>query len=71
MKLLINGDSRLIPALSESDALANVLSALSIRKELVAVALNEVIVPRAEWNQTLVSNGDRIEVVHFVGGGAG
>ncbi len=70
MRLLINGDSRLIPEMTESDALDNVLSALSVRKELVAVALNDVIVPRSRWDKTSVFDGDRVEVVHFVGGGS-
>ena len=70
MRLLINGDSRLIPGMTEYGALDHVLSALSIRKELVAVALNDIIVPRADWDKTTVADGDRVEVVHFVGGGS-
>ena len=70
MRLLINGDSRLIPGMTKFGALDQVLSALSIRKELVAVALNDIIVPRARWDKTMVSDGDRVEVVHFVGGGS-
>jgi thiamine biosynthesis protein ThiS len=35
----------------------------------VAVELNRNIVPRTDWAATVLRNGDRLEVVHFVGGG--
>lgn len=39
------------------------------RRHHVAVELNGRIVPRAEFDSTAISDGDRIEIVHFVGGG--
>ena len=35
----------------------------------VAVEHNGEIVPRSNWTETALNNGDRLEVVHFVGGG--
>jgi len=68
--LLVNGDSRSVPDVVNPAPLDTVLTALSVRKELIAVALNDVIVPRTLWQNTSVVEGDRIEIVHFVGGGS-
>ena len=70
MKLFINGELREVLDDANPTALDRVLTALSVREELVAIALNDMIVPRALWQQTVVLDGDRVEIVHFVGGGA-
>ena len=69
LSLKVNGQLRRLPLLTNDPSLGSILSALAVRKELVAIALNDTIVPRAQWDQTLVSEGDRLEIVHFVGGG--
>jgi len=43
---------------------------LGLKSERVAVELNKKIVRRVEWDSTTISEGDRLEVVHFVGGGS-
>ncbi len=58
-----------MPGTVDPPPLGAVLTALAVRKELVAIALNDTIVPRAQWDETLVSEGDKLEIVHFVGGG--
>ena len=70
LKLLINGEFRSLLDDAIPTVLDSVLTALAVRKELIAVALNETIVPRSLWSQTHVTEGDRIEIVHFVGGGS-
>ncbi len=65
----VNGRLHEIAELDGRVTLDHVLAALSIRKELVATALNDTIVPRSLWEEAMVSSGDRIEIVHFVGGG--
>jgi sulfur carrier protein len=70
LKLKVNGELRSVPAATNPAGLESILAALPVRKELIAVALNDTIVPRAAWRQTLVSEGDRLEIVHFVGGGS-
>jgi thiamine biosynthesis protein ThiS len=40
-----------------------------MKGDRVAVELNREIVPRPEWPGTLLKDGDRLEIVHFVGGG--
>jgi sulfur carrier protein len=67
--LKVNGQMRRLSLLTNDQSLGSLLSALAVRKELVAIALNDMIVPRGEWDSTLVSEGDRLEIVHFVGGG--
>ena len=69
LNLKVNGQIRRLPLLTNDQSLGSILSALAVRKELVAIALNDTIVPRAAWSHTLVSEGDRLEIVHFVGGG--
>ena len=40
-----------------------------MKQDRVAVELNRDIVPRDKWNTTELNEGDRLEIVHFVGGG--
>lgn len=62
----LNGEARQVPA--ETD-LVQLLDQLSLPHQRVAIELNRSVVRRADWPETAVSDGDRIEVVHFVGGG--
>jgi sulfur carrier protein len=43
---------------------------LGMKGDRVAVELNREIVPRAEWSKAALREGDKLEIVHFVGGGA-
>ncbi len=64
--VLINGEARpLRPGLT-IDAL---ISQLGFDKDRVAVEYNRAIVRRPQWPQLALSEGDRLEIVHFVGGG--
>jgi len=45
------------------------LNQLGVGRERVAVELNADIVPKADYEKRLLSDGDKIEIVHFVGGG--
>ena len=66
MKLWVNGEERSIEAAANVAALVSVLG-LDGRK--VAVERNLEIVPRSTYAQTALAEGDRIEIVHFIGGG--
>jgi len=46
-----------------------VLERLELRQDRIAVELNGEIAPRTRWGELTVLDGNRIEVVHFVGGG--
>ena len=69
MKLHINGEEKSFdsPALT----LAALLEALGMKSDRVAVELNRDIVSRDRWAETALQDGDRLEIVHFVGGGCG
>jgi thiamine biosynthesis protein ThiS len=64
--LEINGEKRTVAPVSNMRELIEVLG---INGTHVAVELNRKIIRRAEWEHTDVSDGDRIEIVQFVGGG--
>ena len=69
--VVLNGQSRSFTALSQAPSLDQLVAELGLKGDRVAVEHNGAIVPRARWPQTLLSAGDRLEVVHFVGGGCG
>ena len=50
--------------------LSELIDQLGIKQDRVAVELNLDIVPRERWPETRLNPGDRLEIVHFVGGGA-
>ena len=67
MRVEINGESRELP---EGLSLNDLIRELSLAPERIAVELNHEVVRRREWPVTMIANDDRIELVHFVGGGA-
>jgi len=67
MNLIINGESR---EFSESSlSLSILLEKLGMKADRVAVELNRQIVRREQWPSTPLKDDDRLEIVHFVGGG--
>jgi sulfur carrier protein len=64
----LNGENREVPDRSTLDDL---VSELSLAPARIAVELNKLVVRRDKWAQTPLADGDRIEIVHFVGGGSG
>jgi thiamine biosynthesis protein ThiS len=68
MKLQINGEEKTFES-ALGFTLAALVETLGMKPDRVAVELNRDIVPRDRWANTMLSDGDRLEVVHFVGGG--
>lgn len=66
MTLEINGESR---EFADGLTLAALIAQLGSKPDRVAVELNLEIVSRDKWQDTILHNGDRLEIVHFVGGG--
>ena len=66
MRLFINGDEK---SFADSLSLAQLIEQLGMKGDRVAVELNREIVSRAQWAETNLTDGDRLEIVHFVGGG--
>jgi thiamine biosynthesis protein ThiS len=65
--LHINGEQRDLP---DGLTVAALVAQLGMKPDRVAVELNLEIVPRANWEATTLKTGDKLEVVHFVGGGS-
>ncbi|MBS1792858.1 MAG: sulfur carrier protein ThiS [Acidobacteria bacterium] len=66
MTVFINGEAR------ELDGTYNLLELLrkfSLPDERVAIELNKTVVRKRDWENIRVADADRIEIVHFVGGG--
>jgi thiamine biosynthesis protein ThiS len=66
MKLVINGEDRVFEG---PLTLYELVGQLGMKTDRVAVELNRDIVLRQQWAQTNLMDGDRLEIVHFVGGG--
>jgi len=64
--VIVNGNQTVIAECSGIDEL---IKSLDLNPERVAVELNKRIIRRANWDSTTISEGDRVEIVHFVGGG--
>jgi sulfur carrier protein len=66
MKIQLNGEQR---DFQEDLDLKALVENLGMKPDRVAVELNLKIVPRGSWQSTRLKEGDRLEIVHFVGGG--
>lgn len=54
---------------ADGKTVAELLESMDCGSQRVAVEINEAIVPRAEYGGTVLSEGDCVEIVRFVGGG--
>ena len=68
MRIKLNGDPY---DLAESVTVSQLLARLGIDGRRVAVELNLVILKRGVFEQTMIEEGDEVEIVNFVGGGSG
>jgi thiamine biosynthesis protein ThiS len=66
MRVNVNGEVRDVP---DGVNLRRLLEILTLPEQRVAVELNREVVRRDDWEATRLTENDRIEVVHFVGGG--
>ena len=66
MQIRLNGDLQQIP---EPLAVSALLKRLDIDARRVAVEHNSVVLKRAQYDSTVVNDGDEVEIVNFVGGG--
>ena len=67
ISIMVNGQPREV---AESTTVTQLLEQLKIEPVRVVVELNLTILKRAQHVSTVLKEGDRVEVVHFVGGGA-
>lgn len=66
MMVTVNGKPMELP---EGLSIDDLLSRLKIRREFTAVALNREVTQRARYAETRLTDGDKIEIVHPMGGG--
>jgi thiamine biosynthesis protein ThiS len=66
MTLTINGEDREFNVTT----LSELVSQLGMKPDRVAIELNRELIRRDRWSETPLSNGDELEIVHFVGGGS-
>ncbi|MEO6333927.1 MAG: sulfur carrier protein ThiS [Pyrinomonadaceae bacterium] len=66
MRIMINGE---IKELESQVNLIRLLELYSLPSQRIAVELNRKVVRKKDWENILVKDADRIEIVHFVGGG--
>jgi len=68
LRIIVNGESK---EFDEGISLLALIELLELPSQRIAVELNREVVRRADWNTTILTNEDRLEIVHFVGGGSG
>jgi len=67
LRVYVNGEAK---ELSGPLSLSELITQLDLPAARIAVELNRTVVRRGEWMTTTVHDEDRIEIVHFVGGGS-
>ena len=67
MRVYVNGE---VKELSGPISLAELITQLNLPAARIAVELNRNVVRRSEWSATMLHDDDRLEIVHFVGGGS-
>jgi len=66
LRIRVNGEDREV---RDQATLNDLVGELSLPPARIAIELNHQVVRREKWPETILSEDDRIEIVHFVGGG--
>jgi sulfur carrier protein len=66
LHIQVNGEQREV---NDGSALPELIAALQLKPQQIAIELNQQVIRRAQWETTVLQEGDKIEIVHFVGGG--
>ncbi|HEV7746918.1 MAG TPA: sulfur carrier protein ThiS [Pyrinomonadaceae bacterium] len=66
MRIQVNGERREV---DEDISLPQLVAILNLKPEQVAIELNRQVVRRISWEKTVLRPDDKVEIVHFVGGG--
>ena len=61
----LNGESRSVRA----ETLSELVVELELQKRMIAIERNLEVVPKSQYDETRLLEGDRIELVHMIGGG--
>lgn len=66
MNIIVNGEKK---SIENQLNLRELLEKLDLPNERIAVELNKQVVRKKDWDATNISDADKIEIIHFVGGG--
>jgi thiamine biosynthesis protein ThiS len=66
IEVIVNGEAHQAPL---GARVTDLVKQLELAPERLAIELNLSILPRSKWTETELRSGDRLEIVHFVGGG--
>jgi len=66
MELIINGETR---QFDSGVTLEVIMDTLKVKEKVMACAVNMDVIKQNDWNQFSPKEGDKIELLHFVGGG--
>ena len=66
MNIIVNGEKLNI---SKNSTISQLLQILEISDKVMAVAINMEIVKKDKWDTRQIEEGDKLELLHFVGGG--
>jgi thiamine biosynthesis protein ThiS len=66
IEITVNGEAHRSPL---GSSVSDLVKQLELAPERMAIELNLSILPRSKWAETELRSGDRLEIVHFVGGG--
>lgn len=66
MNIKLNGENHEV---GEALTLQELLTQLAYAAERIAIELNRQVIPRKKWHEIVLTDGDQLEIVHFVGGG--
>jgi len=66
LHIQVNGEPREV---AQSISLPQLIANLNLKPEQIAIELNHNVVRRAHWEETFLKPDDKVEIIHFVGGG--
>ena len=69
MKIKVNGKEKFIDLKNEKALLSTTLELLGYKPNTIVVELNEIIINSTKWDNKILKDGDRLEIVSIVGGG--
>jgi len=69
--IVLNGQRKEFGQLDSGASLVDIICALELKGDRIAIEHNGEIAQRTTWDKKNVASGDRLEIVHFVGGGHG
>ena len=66
MKILVNGETK---EFEKELSISELLNELDLSSKLIAIELNKNVIRKKDWEDIKINENDKIEIVHFVGGG--